>query len=94
MGSPVCPRRRMQEVTPQAFVETLANLNAVANQQTMQVLQIAALAMQLKGMNDLDVSQAVIESKMAGLLGGSGASNFRSRFRPNKAASPLEDTTG
>lgn len=59
----------MQDVSPEEFVKTLANLNAVANQQTMQVLQVAALAMQLKGMNDIDPTQALFESKMAALFG-------------------------
>jgi hypothetical protein len=64
-------------VTPQTFVETLANLNAVANQQTMQVLQIAALAMQLKNLGELDPTQAVLESKMASLLNTGGRAMAR-----------------
>jgi hypothetical protein len=62
-------------IEPAQFVELLAQLNAVSNQQTMQVLQVASLAMQLKGMSEMDMTQAVIESKMASLLnpGGRGA---------------------
>jgi hypothetical protein len=58
------------------FVRDLMALNAVANQQATQVLQLAALAMQLKGMNDLDPTQAVLESKLAGMMGG-GARGLR-----------------
>lgn len=75
----------MPEVSPKDFVETLANLNAVANQQTMQVLQVAALAMQLKGMNDLDPTQALLESKIAALFGGPrGVARAAKLFKPDQ----------
>lgn len=40
-------------------------LNTATTQQITNVLQVAALAMQLQKMNDMDMSQAIIESKMA-----------------------------
>ena len=47
------------------FAEAIAMLNTATTQQITNVLQVAALAMQLQKMNDMDMSQAIIESKMA-----------------------------
>ena len=67
----------------QKFAEALATLNAVSNQQAMQVLQIATLAMQIKSMGETDLSQAIIESKMAQQL------NMQERVR-RTLANPTE----
>ena len=49
----------------QKFCEALAQMNAVSNQHTLQIIQMVTLATQVKSLTELDISQAVIESKMA-----------------------------
>jgi hypothetical protein len=50
------------------FAEALAVLNAAANQQAMQILQLASLGVQVKSLGETDMTQAIIESKMASQL--------------------------
>lgn len=47
------------------FAAALAALNATANQQALQILQMAVTAVSAKSLNETDVSQAIVESKLA-----------------------------
>lgn len=50
------------------FIRRLTELNAIQNQQMLNILNMVALAVQIKNLSVTDMSQAVIESKMAALL--------------------------
>ena len=59
------------------LIRRLVELNAAQNQQMFQILSMVALAVQIKNLSETDMSQAVIESKMASLLNQQKAFGFR-----------------
>lgn len=62
----------MEELTDgDLFLKRLAELNAIQSQQMASILSMVALAVQIKNLSETDMSQAVIESKMAALLDSS-----------------------
>jgi hypothetical protein len=61
----------------QKFAEAIAMLNTTTMQQISNILQVAALAAHIQKIGDLDMSQALIESKLAQQL------NTQDRMRRN-----------